>query len=77
MIATAYQKEEKLYRTYSGPHHLSTIPVKDSHLFKIAESVFSFYLKFYNFKQVEIFYWICIEKVLSISSRCKNKENKQ
>ena len=56
---------------------MSTIPVKDSLLFKIAESVFSFYLKFHNFKQVEIFYWICIEKVLSISSRCKNKENKQ
>ena len=27
----------------SGPHHLSTIPLKNSHLFKIAESVISFY----------------------------------
>ena len=35
----------------------STISVKDSHLFKIAESVFGFYLKLYNFKQVEVFYW--------------------
>ena len=31
------------------PRHLSTIPLKDSHLFKIVESVISFYFKkFYN-----------------------------
>ena len=29
----------------SGPHHLSTIPLKDSHLFKIADSVISFCFK--------------------------------
>ena len=49
-------KEEKLYNSHGGLRHLSTIPVKDSHLFKIAESVFSFYLKLHNFKQVEVFY---------------------
>ena len=48
--------EEKLYRLHGELHHLSTIPVKDSNLFKIVESVFSFYLKLHNFKQVEIFY---------------------
>ena len=32
-----------------GPCHLSTIPLKDSHLFKIAESVISFcFKKIYN-----------------------------
>ena len=41
---------EKLYSPHGGPRHLSTILVKDSHIFKIAESVFSFYLKLYNFK---------------------------
>lgn len=29
---------EKLYSLYSEPRHLSTIPPKDSHLFKIAKS---------------------------------------
>ena len=48
---------DKLYGPHGGPWHLSTIPIKDSYIFKIAESVFSFYLKFYNFKQVEVFYW--------------------
>ena len=48
---------EKLYSPHGGPRHLSTILVKDSHIFKIAESVFSFYLKLHNFKQVEVFYW--------------------
>ena len=46
---------EKLYSPYGGPRHLSTIPVKGSHLFKIAESVFSFYLKLHNLKQVRVF----------------------
>ena len=49
---------EKLYSPHGGPRHLSTIPlkdyhlfkiakseIKDSHLFKIAESVISFCLK--------------------------------
>ena len=36
---------EKLYGPHGGPRHLSTIPLKDSHLFKIAESVISFCLK--------------------------------
>ena len=48
--------EEKLYSSYSRPHHLFTIPVKDSYLFKIVESVFNFYLKLYNFKQTGVFY---------------------
>jgi len=47
---------EKLYGLHDGPRHLSTIPIKDSHLLKIAKSVFSFYLKFHNFKQVRVFY---------------------
>ena len=48
--ATVILTYEKLYSPYGGPRHLSTIPVKDSHIFKIAESVFSFYLKLHNFK---------------------------
>ena len=40
---------EKLYRLHSGSRHLSTNLVKDFHLFKIAESVFNFYLKLHNF----------------------------
>ena len=47
---------EKLYRPHGRPRHLYTIPVKDSNLFKIAELVFSFYLKLHNFKEVEVFY---------------------
>ena len=41
-----------------GPRHLSTIPLKNFHLFKIAESVINFCLKKFltnNFKQVEVF----------------------
>ena len=41
------------------PHHLSTIPLKNFHLFKIAELIINFYLKkknlTKNFKQVEVF----------------------
>ena len=48
---------EKLYSPLGGLRHLFIIPVKDSHLFKIAESEFSFYLKPHNFKQVGVFYW--------------------
>ena len=48
---------EKLYSPHGEPRYLSTIPVKDSHLFKIVESVFSFYLKLQNFKQLGVFYW--------------------
>ena len=48
---------EKLYSPHGGSHHLSTILVKDSHIFKIDVSVFSFYLKLHNFKQVRVFYW--------------------
>ena len=44
----------KLYSPHDGSRHLSTIPVKDSHSFKIVESVFSFYLKLHNFKQVSL-----------------------
>ena len=37
---------EKLYSSHGIPHHLSTILLKDSHLFKIVESVISFYFFF-------------------------------
>ena len=47
---------EKLYSPHGGSHHLSTILVKDSHIFKIDVLVFSFYLKLHNFKQVRVFY---------------------
>ena len=47
---------EKLYHLYSRLLHLFTIPVEDFHLFKIVESVFDFYLKLHNFKQVGVFY---------------------
>ena len=40
--------EEKLYSSYSKPHHLSTIPLKDSNLFKIVESIISFYFSIKN-----------------------------
>ena len=41
-----------------GPRHLSTIPLKNFHLFKIAESVINLCLKKFltnNFKQVKVF----------------------
>ena len=48
--------KRKLYSPHGRPCHLFTVLIKDSHLFKIAESVFNFYLKLHNFKQVEVFY---------------------
>ena len=42
--------KEKLFGPHGGQEMWSTIPVKDSHLFKIVELVFSFYLKLHNFK---------------------------
>ena len=53
------QNNEKLYSPHGGQVMRSTIPVKDFHLFKISESVFSSYLKLHNFKQVGVFYWNC------------------
>ena len=47
---------EKLYSPHGGSRHLSSILVKDSYIFKIVVSVFSFYLKLHNFKQVRVFY---------------------
>ena len=41
---------EKLYRSHGVLRHLSTILIKDSRLFKIAESIFSLYIKLHNFK---------------------------
>ena len=38
---------DKLYSFHGGPHYLSTISLKDSHSFKIAESVISFCLNFF------------------------------
>ena len=40
--ATVILTSEKLYSPYGRQRHLSTILVKDSHIFKIAESVFLF-----------------------------------
>ena len=48
---------EKLYSPHGGQVMRFTISVKESNLFKIAKSVFSFYLKLHNFKQVRVFYW--------------------
>ena len=45
-----FPRMEKFYDAPGRIRHLFTIPVKDSHLFKITESVLSFYLKFHNFK---------------------------
>ena len=36
---------EKLYSTSDVPRHLSIIPLKDFHLFKITESIINLYLK--------------------------------
>ena len=47
---------EKLYGHHAGPRHLFNILVKNFHLFKIIESVFSFYLKLHNVKQMGVFY---------------------
>ena len=51
---------EKLYSSHSRPYHLSTISLKDFHLFKITDSVISLCLKkkkiwLSNFKQVGVF----------------------
>ena len=35
----------EIIQSFSKPHHLSTIPLKDSHLFKITESVINFCFK--------------------------------
>ena len=48
--------QEKLYYTFGEQVIWSIILVKDFYLFKITESVFSFYLKLYNFKQMRVFY---------------------
>ena len=37
--------EGEIIYSFGGPRHLSIIPLKDSHLFKIAELIISFYLK--------------------------------
>ena len=47
---------EKLYSSHDGPRDLSIISIKNFHLSKVAESVFNFYLKLHNFKQVRVFY---------------------
>ena len=56
-IIFVYQNNEKLYSSHGRQVMWSTILVKHFHLFKIFESVFSFYLKLHNFKQVGVFYW--------------------
>ena len=50
MICYENVMDKKLYSPHGRPCHLSTVSVKDSHLFKIAESAFSFYLELHNFK---------------------------
>ena len=42
---------DKLYSSHGEPRHLSTIPLKNSYLFKIVKSVISFYLKRKNSSQ--------------------------
>ena len=49
------ESEEKLY-CFHNRRYLSTIPVKDFYLFKIAKLIFNFYLKLQNFKEVKVFY---------------------
>ena len=66
VLFNKHQPEEKLCGPYGGPHYLFTIPVKDFYLVKIAKSVFRFYLKLQNFKQVEVFYWNSGSHYLSI-----------
>ena len=36
---------DKLYSFHGEPRHLSTIPLKNSYLFKIVESIINFYFK--------------------------------
>ena len=38
----------EIIESSGGPCHLSTIPLKNFHLFKIVESVINFYLKFFS-----------------------------
>ena len=45
VVYKRFQALEKLYSPHDGQRHLSTIPIKDSHLFKIGKSVISFCLK--------------------------------
>ena len=46
---------EKLYGSHGGPRHLlSTIPQKDSYLFKIPKSVISFCFNFFLTQQFKI-----------------------
>ena len=40
-----YGESREIIQSSSGPRHLFTISLKDSHLLKIAESVISFCLK--------------------------------
>ena len=40
-----YSESREIIQSSSGPRHLSTISLKDSYLFKIAESIISFCLK--------------------------------
>ena len=37
MVQSNYPKTREIIQSSSGPHHLSTILLKDSHLFKIVE----------------------------------------
>ena len=37
----------EIIESSDGSHHLSTIPLKNFHLFKIAMSIINFYLKFF------------------------------
>ena len=42
----------KIIQFHGGPCHLSAIPLKDSHLFKITELVISFYLNFFFYSAI-------------------------
>ena len=40
-----YVRTREIIKSSGGPRHLSTIPLKNFHLFKIAKSIINFYLK--------------------------------
>ena len=60
MLCSLYVPQEfrEIIESSGESRHLSTIPLKNFHLFKIAESIINFYLKNFltnNFKHVEVF----------------------
>ena len=64
MVATIWENKRLVFeadhsvnallrlQSSGGPRHLSTIPLKDSHLLKIVESVISFYFKKFSISTI-------------------------